>query len=371
MAEQQQAAERPPTPMERLQAHLEADLAGGEAQQAPEQATEQEEATETPSQVDAVESPESGDAAEAPKDTKEANKPAKDEQAPAGDDEAVEVETLADLAEHLGVEVGDLYALRIPVTVDDGSKAEISLGEWKDAYQATNKLTRTQKELAEARERFEAERQQAAEKIQTNLQQAEALVEAAEKQLMADLERIDWKGLRDADPAEYAARRQEMLERQRILEESKTGIRQRAGEANAERQAEQQRQYAELLQKEQQALAEAIPEWRDQAKAKAEKAALSEYLTGAGFAPDEVANIADHRAVVLARKAMLFDQSVKQTDAAKKRVLKIGKKVLAPGAKQTRAEQQGDKLSRQRGALRKSGKIDDAAALIGMIDGRK
>lgn len=61
---------------------------------------------------------------------------------------------------------------------------------------------------------------------------------------------------------------------------------------------------------------------------------------------------------------MLYDQVVKQSDAAKKRVVKLGKKVLSPGVKQTRNEQKADTLSKQRATLRKSGNVNDAAALI-------
>lgn len=293
-----------------------------------------------------------------------ADKPVADE-----DSEVIEIGTLHELAEHIGVEVGDLYNIRVPVTGSDGIKSEISLGEWKDAYQGTDKLTKAQKELAEQRDRWEAERQQAASRIEQSLKTAQSLTEAAERQLMQDIERIDWNGLRDADPAEYAARRQELLERQRLLEDAKARVSQEIQREHAERQTQSEAQWQEILRKEQKALQEALPEWRDEGKAKAEKAALSEYLQGAGFRSEEISNIADHRAVLLARKAMLYDKMVQQSDAAKKKVVKLGKKVLSPGVKQTRTEQKADALSKQRATLRKSGKVDDAAALIEALRG--
>jgi len=50
---------------------------------------------------------------------------------------------------------------------------------------------------------------------------------------------------------------------------------------------------------------------------------------------------------------------------AKKKVLKIGKTVLKPGARQSKADQQIDKERGLRESMQKGGgKIEDAAALI-------
>ena len=335
-----------------IEQRLSAYLNPPEEQAEPEQAEPEQKAAEPEDQP--VDQPEqAAEQKDTPKETEEPD-----------EGEVVEIGTLHELAEHIGVDVGDLYNIRVPITGSDGIKSEISLGEWKDAYQGTDKLTKAQKELVEQRDRWETERQQAAARIEQSLKTAESLTQAAEKQLMADIAGIDWNSLRDADPAEYAARRQELLERQRLLEEAKGRVSQEIQREHAERQTQQNAQWQQILLQEQKALAEALPEWRDEGKAKAEKAALSEYLQGAGFKADEIENIADHRAVILARKAMLYDQVVKQSDAAKKRVVKLGKKVLSPGVKQTRNEQKADTLSKQRATLRKSGNVNDAAALI-------
>jgi dihydropteroate synthase len=66
----------------------------------------------------------------------------------------------------------------------------------------------------------------------------------------------------------------------------------------------------------------------------------------------------------MVRDAMRFREQAKQADVAKKKVIKIGKKVLTPGAAQTKAEKSSNKMKPLRDALRKSGKIEDAAALL-------
>lgn len=123
-----------------------------------------------------------------------------------------------------------------------------------------------------------------------------------------------------------------------------------------------------LLAQQAELLTKAIPDWADESKAKAEKASLSEYLTKLGFSREEVGQVADHRAVLMARKAMLYDQLMnKQVDATKK-VASLPPKApqrpgngVAPTDGRTRAVQ----------SLKRSGSVDDAAHVFAaMLGGR-
>ena len=281
-------------------------------------------------------------------------------------DDAVEVETLQDLAQHLNVEVGDLYALRIPVTDPDGQRRDVSLSEWKDAFQGRANLTKLQTEAKEAREAVEAERLQLQQAWKSRLDEANAVMQFAEKQLLADMEGIDWQALNQEDPGRFAAQRQIMTERQKAIAQAKAQVAETTAQAQRELQQQQSQQQAEYLQKEAAALTDAIPEWRSDETAKAEKQAVAEYLSGM-FSPAEIEGVMDHRAIVLARKAMLYDKTVKSAEATKKRVVKIGKTVLKPAASQPKDAAKQDQLAAKRGVLRKSGKVEDAAALISAL----
>ena len=154
------------------------------------------------------------------------------------------------------------------------------------------------------------------------------------------------------------------MEAQQRVAQMRQGVQQKIGEFQRELNTQNQQRHSELLKRESQALQEAIPEFRDPAKASAETAALRKYLTASGFSADEVDQAYDHRLIVMARKARLYDEGQGKQDVAKKRVLKVAKKVIEPGAKQSRGEQRSDARTALRKQLRKSGKVDDAARLI-------
>lgn len=280
------------------------------------------------------------------------------------EEDAIEVSSIGELAEHLGLEMADIYGLSIPVTDADGNKASTTLGEWKDAFQSSKIYAKQQAELRAERERFAQEQSAATQKIQRELETAAKFVQQAEKALLGDIERIDWNSLRVDDPAEFAAKRQEMLERQAMLETAKKEIAESAGTAQRELQQKQAEDFEKLRAKEQAALLEAFPTWKDPKVAEAEWAKAAEALTQVGFTEAEIGQVMDHRAYRLAMLAAKGLEASKKTDVAKKRVLKIGKKVLKPGASQSKADAKDDAYRTQRAKLRKSGNPRDAVELI-------
>lgn len=310
------------------------------------------------------ESPEPAKAAEPAPATDE---PASESEAAAepADDDAPSVETLSDLAEYLGVEVSELYNIRLPVTSADGERAEVSLGEWKDGYQSSQVTQKLQRELETKRAAIEQEYTQAQTRAAEGLQQVNALLNAAERQLVADYEGVDWNRLRQDDPADWAAKRQDFMERQNAINTAKNQAVTEAKRLQSEAAAKAQAQRASTLERERAALLRALPEWRDESKAKAEQAQLSEYLVSSGFDPDDVGSVSDHRVVVLARKAMLWDQRSKEGNEAKRKLVKVApKRTLKPGAAQSKQDQQADAASQLRSRLKKTGDLRDFAALF-------
>lgn len=309
-------------------------------QSAAEQSEEQPEATE-------VAEPESTPEAEA-----------------ASEAEELEVETLAELAEHFNIDPADLYQLKVPVTMADGTKAEVSLGEWKDGYKTSQDAQVEARRAAEARQELEARQTALEAEWRGKVQDAAATLQVAETNLNADFNSVDWNALRETDPAEWSAKRQQFAERNAQLQQAKREIAERWQQHEAQTQESQQQQLAEHLETERQLLMRALPEWADEATAEKERSDLSNYLMKSGFASNEVSSVSDHRLVVMARKAMLYDQQVRTADAAKKRVIKIGKKSPKPGARISQAEQQQDAIRPLREKFRKSGRIEDGVALL-------
>lgn len=281
------------------------------------------------------------------------------------EEEAVEIGTLQDLAQHLNVDVADLYNIRLPVTGPDG-RQEVSLGEWKDGFQEVARVKKIEAEITEQRQKFETERAQVQEMLYRQAVETQALLESAEKSLLDDFNRIDWNQLRATNPAEWAAKQTEFQNRQRQVQDAKGEAARRYMELQQRQQQEETARLSEIISREAQMLTERIPEWRDESKAQAEKAALREYLIKSGYSPDDVNSVADSRAIVLARKAWLFDQMQAKANVKKAAVVKIGKKVLKPGSRDATTPQ-AENIQKLRSQLRKSGSHKDAAALISKL----
>lgn len=220
----------------------------------------------------------------------------------------------------------------------------------------------TRKTMATADERkaAQAESQKAIQErtaYAQNLSRLQAQVEGA---LQDQSKGVDWQQLLTNDPVEYLRQRHLAESRQAQLQQ----IGQEQNRVNAQLQAERQTAHERHLVEQQQALVAKLPEWRDDAKAGAEKTAIRDYLLGQGFDAAELAQVTDARSVVMARKAMLYDQMVSKASAAAKKVATLPTKVERPGG----GESQGmDKRAAAYQRLSKSGRPEDAASLFAGI----
>ena len=185
----------------------------------------------------------------------------------------------------------------------EGDPAEETQDAATDAakrYQAD--YTRKTQEVAEIRKSLEARQQ----RLDAVVQQGEALAAALSEEFQADFKDVNWGELAANDPAEYVRKQHAMTMRQGKLQAALYRLNEaRQAQAQANQQTTQER-----LKQEQASLIEHLPEWKDAKRYAAESAEVSEYLTQAGYQPDEVSGVTDHRAVILARKAMLYDRMV-------------------------------------------------------------
>jgi hypothetical protein len=241
----------------------------------------------------------------------------------------------------------------------DGKDVELPLSELKNGYQRQADYTRKTMEAAEQRKAAEAERSQAHQERQAyavNLQRMQAQLEGALQQQ----QQTNWEELLQSDPVEYLRQQHQAQARQAQLGQVYAEQQRVAALQQAEAQQAQMRH----LQSQQQDLLAKLPEWRDDAKSKAEKVAIRDYLAQQGYEPDAINNIADARAVILARKAMLYDQMVGKASAAAKKVATLPTKVERPGmGGNTGIEPRTAALLR----LNKSGKVEDAARAFATI----
>lgn len=328
-----------------------------ETDESQEQAAQSQEDTETESAAD--ETQEEVTASEEDSGEEEQAQPqeaAAEETQEAGEHPS----TLDELAEHLEVDKEYLYGLQVPVG-RDGKTA--TLGELKNTAIAQIDAEREAERLKSERQQFEQQRQELMGQLHGRLSEADNLIKGFEAQLDEELKSPEMETLRREDPAEWTAKRQEIEERRRQLHEQRNKVRENATSMTEEQRKEFEAKRQQHLQREGAKLVEAIPEWKDQERAKTESQQLVSYLRGMGATDEEIGQIGDHRFFVLARKAMLFDEGEKKVDVAKKKVKTLPKRVKPSSPKKPQdAETEARKKRMQR--FQKSKTPQDAEAVL-------
>lgn len=171
-------------------------------------------------------------------------------------------------------------------------KSELKAGYMKDAdYRRKTAEVAEAKRIAQAdRERVHAERNHYANHL-------DVLIGGLQSQLVGDQRAL--AQLAETDPAEWV--KQNALTQQRYAN-LQSAIQERQQLANRQ-SAEQQQEMEEWRKGEAVALQDKLPEWRDAKVKEAESRSIAEYLLEQGYANDELSNLFDHRALLVARDA--------------------------------------------------------------------
>ena len=177
---------------------------------------------------------------------------------------------------------------------------------------------------------------------------------------MAGLERfnIDWNALKEEDTEEYLVKREEFRQAQDQLRDYQA----RKQHEDGQLAHQNQEQYKAVVQRETQQLVSILPEWGDSDKRKEMVSLIREYATSQGYTNEELANLVDHRALIMLMKAMQFD-SVSQSDIKSKKI-KNKPKVIRSGKGKSSKENSRKKRAVQMKRLQGSGHLNDASALL-------
>lgn len=236
----------------------------------------------------------------------------------------------------------------------NGQEVEVTESELLAGYQRDRDYRIKTEQLGEQRRAVDAEAQQAREERTQLARQIEAYLTTPMQVQPPD------PSLIDNDPVAY-------LKAQRDYEQEVFKRQQghfQLQQLHQQMQAEQSAQQQERIKTEQGRLLESIPEWKDEATAKTEQKALREFLGKAGYGDEDINGIADHRAVTLARKAMLYDRLISQANATAKQVKTAPPKVERPGTATASDIRATDGRTEAMKALKRSGSTDAAAALF-------
>ena len=237
----------------------------------------------------------------------------------------------------------------------DGKEATVNLAELRKGYQLESHVTQKSQKLADERRVFEEERQAQLNEIATSLGQVKQLTEFAEQQLLAEFN-IDWQALRRDDPAEYSAKAMEFEKKRAAIAQAKQQVATQTQQITEEQvQRIRQDEYTKLIEK--------LPAWTDPAVAKAEDEQVTNYLVSMGYSPQEIMGVVDHRAILIAREAMMYRNQAEKVAVAKKKVVKVPK-VMKPGKGVSKSERESEKAKQTKQRFKKTGSTRDLAAAL-------
>lgn len=270
-------------------------------------------------------------------------------------EETVEdTEEVEDTLEETDVEEEPMYRVKI-----NGEELEVNLAELRQGYQRQSDYTRKAQELAEQRKEVEGLSTEKQQLQQEREQYAQAL-QLMQQQQQSDLDQfkdVDWKSLKEDDPYEYMMKRDEYRDAQdriRITQEEQQ-------RTYAQQMQDYQSQYAKHLEHEQGILVRELPEWADTDSSI--KQDIRNYAIQAGFSDQEVDTLADHRSILILKKAMDFDKLTKKVDP-KKKAIKSVPKVQKAGRGKPKSEANVEASKKKRARLKGSGSQDDAASVF-------
>lgn len=240
----------------------------------------------------------------------------------------------------------------------DGKPVELTKAEIAEHYKnglRQSDYSRKTAEVAETRKAAEAETAQAraareeyAGKLDTFTQQANYEVNALKAQLTDEL--------LQSDPVAFLQIQRTADQRQAQLQQANQELQQ----INGQRQQEQADAHKSRILAQHQALLDKLPEWKDSAKAEAEAAKIRQFLADQGYKPEEM-SFDDHREILMARKAMLYDALMARAKVTQTKVEKAPPKVARTGSPAVAPTDGRTKAMRD---LASTGSRDAAAAVF-------
>lgn len=166
--------------------------------------------------------------------------------------------------------------------------------------------------------------------------------------------------LAQSDPAAWVAKQQEMASKSARLND----IQHHHSAIEQMKKNEAAKARDESLRENEERLLEKLPEWRDQTKRATAQREVADFLVSSGYSPDELSDLIDHRAVLIAHKAAMWDraQAVKQKQVKQE---STPPKAVKPGNANTPttppAQKKADDLAKR---AKRTGNVDDVAAYL-------
>lgn len=185
----------------------------------------------------------------------------------------------------------------------NGEEIEVSQSELLKGYSRERDYTAKTMALAEEKRTLEAT---LSARFADELKQQVELFEALDP-ILSQADQIDWQALAASDPTAYVQLKAAVDERRAAVTEAKRKI----DDARGKETEAEKAQKAESAQAETARLVEKMPELAEETALKAFAGNAVDYLRGSGFEDGEIADLTDHRALLIVDKARRWDEAQK------------------------------------------------------------
>lgn len=243
----------------------------------------------------------------------------------------------------------------------DGKVMQVSVKEAAAGYQRQADYSRKMNALRQEAQAFQAEKQQ----VVAERTQYAQLLGALRQQIEAITpQEPDWARLHREDPINYPLIRDQWRETKEKLAAIQAEQLRLAGQA----QVEQAQQIQQVVEHGQRFVREKFPEWKDDRAWNDARQKLRVYGQQQGYSDSELSQAYDPRAIMILEKARRYDALMAnkpkpQQPAGGPRPLRAGTSASSPKAT--------TEITRMKQRLSKTGRVEDAAALFGLLDGRR
>ena len=234
----------------------------------------------------------------------------------------------------------------------NGQEFEVTLDELRNGYSRDADYRRKTEELSYEKKQFMSESEKQRQDYSAKLNEANQMLSVAQQQLNQEINSADLEKLYEEDPTEAARIEHRLRKKQEKI-----------NSALAKNQSEQKKQFDSYLKDQQTKLVSKMPEFSDPDKASQLKTSMKSTLNAYGFNDTEVAQVYDHRIVMLVNDAMKYRNLQKAKPNIAKKITKPGK-VFTSGVKQSKSEISSKARKEKLSRLKKSGSVKDATSIF-------
>jgi len=259
---------------------------------------------------------------------------------------------------------GNLTGINVKV---DGSSSAVSLKDLVAGYQTNKHNTVKSQTLAEERKKFDESIKGVEQHYKEKIESAVSMAKILESRLISEFDNIDWKELRETDPAEYAAAKQDYAARAQEIQSAQQAL---SKEQHDDQQALNKKHLEDrdkYLREQQQILLSKNPSWNSPEVFNADMKELKSFLSNQyGFTDADFDAVNDARVVEMLKDARAFRSGKKKTLEKLKKapVAKFQRSTGHKAPKVTRLDKLTKAAKKSRGGNKRTLQADAVAELL-------